>query len=39
MAYSKRAPDIMRRLADRVRRDWPEYYRRCERNAGMLVGA
>ena len=31
MAYSKRAPDIMRRLADRVRRDWPEYYRRCIR--------
>ncbi len=36
MAYSKRAPDVMRRLSERVRRDWPDYYRRCERSAGLL---
>jgi hypothetical protein len=36
MAYSKRAPDVMRRLTERVRRDWPEYYRRCVRHAQSL---
>jgi Family of unknown function (DUF6734) len=35
MADSKRAPDVMRRLAYRVRRDWPEYYRRCVRRAQL----
>jgi hypothetical protein len=36
MAYSKRAPEVMRRLADRVRREWPEFYRRCVRRPDLL---
>jgi hypothetical protein len=30
----KRIPAAGQRLADRVRRDWPDFYRRCERLAG-----
>lgn len=36
MAHSKRAPEVMQRVADRVRRDWPDYFRRCERCADLL---
>jgi hypothetical protein len=38
MAYSKRAPEIMRRLAERVRKDWPEFFWRCEREADWVPG-
>jgi hypothetical protein len=31
----KRHAAAGQRLADRVRRDWPDYYRRCERLAGQ----
>ncbi len=37
MAHSKRAPDIMARLTARVRRDWPDYFRRCERSGDFLL--
>jgi hypothetical protein len=30
IAGAKRSPEAIRRLSDRVRRDWPEYFRRCE---------
>ena len=36
MGESKRAPVVMQRLADRVRRDWPDYFRRCERCSDRL---
>jgi hypothetical protein len=36
IAHSKRAPEVMRRLADRVRRDWPEFYRRCMRRPDLM---
>jgi hypothetical protein len=36
MAYSKRAPEVMRRLADRVRREWPEFHRRCVRRPDLM---
>jgi hypothetical protein len=32
----KRIPEAGQRLADRVRRDWPDFYRRCELLADVL---
>jgi hypothetical protein len=32
----KRLSAVGQRLAERVRRDWPDFYRRCERLANML---
>jgi hypothetical protein len=34
MAGAKRADEVVRRMSLRVRRDWPEFYRRCERWSG-----
>jgi hypothetical protein len=32
----KRIPEVGQRLAKRVRRDWPDFYRRCEKLADVL---
>jgi hypothetical protein len=32
----KRAPEVSQRLAQRVRKDWPDFYRRCERSAEIV---
>jgi hypothetical protein len=38
MAGAKRAADVVRRMRVRVRRDWPEFYQRCERWADAPIG-
>ena len=38
MGHSKRAPEIMRRLAERVRKDWPELFWKCEHQSDWVPG-
>jgi hypothetical protein len=39
MAWSKRAPAIMHRLSERVRKEWPEFFWRCERRSDWMPGS
>jgi hypothetical protein len=37
MGFGKTSPAVGRRLVDRVRREYPDYLRRCERVASGLA--
>jgi hypothetical protein len=39
MGWSKRVPAIMHRLSERVRKEWPEFFWRCERRSDWLPGS